>query len=558
MTESRVPWRRSLLVRLFGVGALIALVAVAAATWATVRATTVAVREQQQDSLHTDARIYDELVGYAAVHSSWRGAADLVRRLARDADRQVSVTDESGRVLVDSEGERGRREPARARARLDPLDVDPVLLAPSDRDVIDAAEPLPTTCAAGAGCRPWVIEPPGVVDSRVLGDGVLAPSEQFTPSDGGTTAVDRCLRRAGLPAAAKVTIGFAVVVDYRRGHDRVAQCAADVRRSWYAGAVAPPGLLFVSGEASSADVFWDLSRGSQVRIGLLAGGVLLVTLLLCLALASSVVRPLRRMATAAHRAGDGDLSVRVPHRRRDEVGEVARAFNRMADRRQQLEEARRRMVSDVSHELRTPLANVRGWLEAAQDGIVEPDRRLLDSLHEETLQLQRLVDDLHDLARGDAGELRLEPVEVEVAAFLEQVAESFRGAAEAAGVEVRVEAAGAGVVDADAVRLRQAVANLVANALRHTPSGGVVTLRGGAGRLEVADTGEGIPAADLPHVFERFRRADDSRSRATGGSGLGLAIVRQIVEAHGGTVGIDSEVGRGTTVRLELPTHTAS
>jgi two-component system sensor histidine kinase BaeS len=381
------------------------------------------------------------------------------------------------------------------------------------------------------------------------------PTDQMLPRKWRTLLgdVDACLVRAGLPRARSLTGDFAVLVPYGHHHAAVADCADRARRSWYAGHVAAPALLFVSGDEGTAEVFWDLSRGSQLRIALLASGVLLVTLLLCLLLAGSVVRPLRRMAVAAHRAGDGDLAVRVSHRRHDEVGEVARAFNRMAERRQQLEEARRRMVSDVSHELRTPLANVRGWIEAAEDGLVKPDDRLLASLHEETLHLQRLVDDLHDLALGDAGELRLEPVEVEAAVFLDQVADAFRAAAGAAEVAIRVETEPGAVVHADPVRIRQAVGNLVANALRHTPPGGTVTLRCRDDVLEVADTGAGIPAAELPQVFERFRRADTARSRATGGSGLGLAIVRQIVEAHGGTATIHSVEGRGTTVRLTLP-----
>jgi two-component system, OmpR family, sensor histidine kinase BaeS len=543
MDDARVPWRRSLLVRLFGVGALIAVVAVVAATWATVRATTVAVREAQQDSLHTDARIYDELVGYAATHPSWSDARALVRDLAREADRQVTVTDAAGRVLVDSTGDRSPRTPVDARATLDPLAVDPVLTTGSVADAV--TEPAPTEqqiCAAP--CRTWTVAPTGVVDARV---------RPVTGADRAKARVATCLRRSGLPTADGMTPAYGVVVSFRRDHGRVAACADQARRSAYADVVAPPALLFVSGDEGSAEVFWDLSTASQVRISLLAGAVLLVTVLLCLLLAGSVVRPLRRMAVAAHRAGDGDLDVRVPDGGRDEVGEVARAFNRMADRRQQLEEARRRMVSDVSHELRTPLANVRGWIEAAEDGLVEPDDRLLASLHEETLHLQRLVDDLHDLALGDAGELRLDPVGIEVVELLDQVAESFRGASEAAGVAVRVEVEPGAQVRADPVRLRQAVGNLVANALRHTAAGGVVTLRGGVGVVEVTDTGAGIPADELPHVFERFRRADPARSRATGGSGLGLAIVRQIAEAHGGTATVASVEGVGTTVRLELP-----
>jgi two-component system sensor histidine kinase BaeS len=278
-----------------------------------------------------------------------------------------------------------------------------------------------------------------------------------------------------------------------------------------------------------------------------------VTLLLCALLAATIVVPLRRLSAAAVRAGEGDLAARVPQGRRDEIGRLARAFNQMADRRQQLEESRRRMVSDVSHELRTPLANVRGWVEAARDGVVEPDRALMDSLLEESLHLQRLVDDLHDLALADAGELRLEPEPVDLAVFLAQVATSFGAAARAGDVTLALECAAGAEVLADPVRLRQAVANLVANALRHTAPGGRVVLAGAPGSLSVRDDGEGIAAEELPHVFDRFRRVDPSRTRSTGGSGLGLAIVRQIAEAHGGTVSATSEPGVGTEVVLSLP-----
>ncbi|WP_121256361.1 sensor histidine kinase [Nocardioides ferulae] len=554
MNDVRVPWRRSLFFRLFGLGTLIALVAVAAATWATVRATTVAVREAQQDSLHADARIYDALVGYAATHAAWAGAEALVDELAREADRQVSVTDLRGRVLVDSARQPGRRPVARARARLDALDVDPVLVselgsaAPAELVPGPVSEPVDGPCAGD--CRVWTVDPPGLLDGRVDPDAGAADGRVDPRVE---RRLARCLARAGLPPPVGVTRNLGVLVDFRRGHVSVERCAGEARRVAYRGEVAPPALLFVHGEEGSAEVFWDLSRDSQTRIVLLAGGVLLVTSLLCLLLAGSVVRPLRRMAVAAERAGDGDLSVRVSDRRGDEVGAVARAFNRMADRRQQLEEARRRLVSDVSHELRTPIANIRGWLEAAQDGLADPGPPLLDSLHEETLHLQRLVDDLHELALGDAGELRLEPVEIDLGVLLDQVAASFRGQADAVGVVVDAVSEPGAVVLADAVRLRQAVGNLVTNALRHTPAGGSVRLRGRTGTIEVTDTGEGIPATELPHVFERFRRVDTARGRSTGGSGLGLAIVRQIVEAHGGSAEIESRPGEGTTVRLRLP-----
>jgi len=549
---TRVPWHRSLVVRLFALGALIALVAVVAATWATVRATTVAVQEEQQESLHADAQTYDALIGYAATHRSWSGAQALVDRLARGHDGTVTVTDTSGLVLLTSGSGSASLSPDDARARLDPLDVDTALLDTSDRgavaeqDVI--AAPCDTPVTGARDCRPSVVSSTLALDPRVQGPFTRDKDDAAYRSV--AQRVDACLARAGLAATvSRVTVDLDVVVSLG-GHRRViAGCLDEALRTVLSPYVAPPALLHVAGEGSRAKVFWDLSGRNQTRIALLAGGVLLVTLLLSALLAATIAGPLRRMAVIALRAGDGDLEVRVPDRRKDEVGQVARAFNRMADRRQELEEARRRMVSDVSHELRTPLANVRGWVEAAQDGVVAADQQLLASLHEESLHLQALVDDLRDLSLGDAGELHLEPQAIELQEFLDQVATSFRVTA---GVALAVSVEPGARVEADPLRLRQAVGNLVANALRHTAPGGRVTLRGSPGTITVADTGEGIPADELPFVFDRFRRVDPSRSRATGGSGLGLAIVRQIAESHGGTATVRSTLGEGTEVTLHL------
>jgi len=546
----------SLSVRLFLLGAVIALVAVVAATWATVRATTVAVHEEQQESLHADAQTYDALVGYSATHRSWSAAQPLVDRLARQHDGQVTVTDTTGRVLVSSSDEATSDplDPGQARARIDPLDVDTTLLAtagPLQQE--PSAGPVDTPCTGAtvpSDCLDAFVAPTLALDSRVrtldgpAGDAIY---EGLGPK------VNACLERAGLAPSATVLRSLSVSVPYADHQRRVERCLDDGLRAVLTPYVAPPALLHVTGAGSSAEVFWDLSGHNQRRILLLAGGVLLVTLLVCALLAATIVVPLRRLSAAALRAGDGDLSARVPEGRRDEIGRLARAFNRMADRRQQLEEARRRMVSDVSHELRTPLANVRGWVEAARDGVVDADQELMGSLLEESLHLQRLVDDLHDLALADAGELRLERQPVELRTFLEQVATSFQAAAREAGLTLAVDCSRAARVVADPVRLRQATTNLVANAIRHTPAGGRVTLGGRDGEVEVTDTGEGIPADELAHVFDRFRRVDPSRTRATGGSGLGLAIVRQLAEAHGGTASARSEVGRGTTVTLSLP-----
>ncbi len=545
-----MPWRRSLFVRLFALAAVIVVIAVAATTWATVNATTVAVRENQQESLHADAQAYDQLVEYAATHRSWEGAASLVRDLAGDAGHPITVTDPAGRVLIDSEGRTATRSPSQARATLDALDVDTVLREPFELEEV-VAEVAPVDCGSARDCAFYAVTPTRAVDSRVRSPyGTDTPTSEWRKVE---RRVNRCLRAEGLPAAIGVQLDFRVLVHDTGDHAVVvARCADEARRLSLAPYVAPPALMFGGDDDARADVLLDLSGASQARIGLVAGAVLAVTLLLCALLAASIVRPLRRMALVAQRAGDGDLRARVPVRRHDEVGEVGVAFNRMAERRQADETARIRLTSDVSHDLRTPIANVRGWLEAAQDGLVETDRALLDSLHDETLLLQRLVDDLRDLSLGDAGALALEPEALDVDDLLGQVVRSFSAAAEAAGVRLSTTASPGASVHADPVRLRQALGNLVANALQHTAPGGGVVLHGDPDRIRVVDDGEGIPVEDLPHVFDRFRRVDRARSRSTGGSGLGLAIVQQIVDAHAGTVSIESELGVGTVVTVRL------
>jgi two-component system sensor histidine kinase BaeS len=269
------------------------------------------------------------------------------------------------------------------------------------------------------------------------------------------------------------------------------------------------------------------------------------------------VRPLRAL-TAAARYPAGQHP-RVTVRSKDEIGVLAEAFNDLSARRERAEEQRQEMVRDVAHELRTPLTNIRAWLEASEDGLAGPgsDPALASALLREALQLQHMIDDLQDLAAADAGEMRLNREPVRVKDLLDQVATAHEGAAESAGLTLRSRTIGDPVLVADAVRLRQALGNLVANAVRYTASGGSVTVRaeqdGDDVVFEVADTGSGIAEADLPHVFERFWRADKSRTRDTGGSGLGLAIVRQIAELHGGGAAVESALGRGTSFTLRIP-----
>jgi signal transduction histidine kinase len=279
-----------------------------------------------------------------------------------------------------------------------------------------------------------------------------------------------------------------------------------------------------------------------------------LALLLAFALSGRILRPVSELTSAAHRMRQGDLDVRVTPRGDDEIARLARAFNEMAERLGQTERTKRQMVSDVAHELRSPVTNLRCGLEAIQDGLAAPDRERIDGLHSETLLLQRLIADLQDLALADAGGLALERQSVDVA---ETVRRALGPDAGGASVCVAIDP-GAARMSADPGRLEQMLRNLISNARRHTPQDGRIDIRAtrdeGHVRIAVADTGCGIPPEHLPHVFERFYRADPSRDRATGGAGLGLAIARRLAEAHGGTVTAASDgVNRGATVTISIP-----
>jgi two-component system sensor histidine kinase BaeS len=254
------------------------------------------------------------------------------------------------------------------------------------------------------------------------------------------------------------------------------------------------------------------------------------------------------------RAGDG--SARVMVRAKGEVGELGAAFNEMSEHLDRVERQRRAMVSDVSHELRTPLSNIRGWLEAAQDGVAELDPALTASLVEEATLLQHIVDDLQQLALADAGKLRLHPEPVDAADLVEQIATVYRAAAAAAGLVLTVEVTGRPYLDADPVRLRQAVGNLLANALRHTPAGGRVSLRAYADGddvlIEVADTGPGIAPQTRAQLFVPFERLGVEQTGLEG-PGLGLPLSKGLAEAMGGTLHLASTGGQGSVFHLELP-----
>jgi signal transduction histidine kinase len=319
-------------------------------------------------------------------------------------------------------------------------------------------------------------------------------------------------------------------------------------------------FLVLIGGAGCAGILWLLGQiqTSQPLSPLL----LLLTLVFGAALASALFSSLRRLALplgdlidAAGRAEAGDFSVRVPVRGPRELRALARAFNAMLERLEQTTTRRRDLLADVTHELRTPLTIIQGNLEGMLDGVYPADEAHLRPAFEEIHQLSHLIDDLRTLSLAESGTLQLnrEPTDLEVLA--EDVASSFRALADDESIHLAVEIVpGLPVLEIDPVRVREVLVNLTANALRHTPQGGHVTiaaLRDGSGdkiTVEVRDDGVGIPPDDLPLIFERFYKSKDS-----GGSGLGLTIAKNLVAAHDGEIHAESTPGRGTIIRFTLP-----
>ncbi len=268
-----------------------------------------------------------------------------------------------------------------------------------------------------------------------------------------------------------------------------------------------------------------------------------------------MTRPLDALVDASRRIERGDYTVRVPVSGGREMRSLTRAFNQMSEQLEASDARRRAFLADVTHELRTPLTVMQGQLEAIEDGVYEPDAERVASLLAHTRQMSGLVEDLHTISLAEVGGLRLELLPTDLAALNDEIVSAYAPAAQLAGIELRSDhSSDSVVVDIDGAATRRVLANLVANSMRHTPSGGTITLRSGpgesdvAGTVEVIDTGSGMDPALARRAFERFEKGPESD-----GSGLGLAIARDLVEAQGGTFELHSEPGHGTTVTLAFP-----
>lgn len=287
-------------------------------------------------------------------------------------------------------------------------------------------------------------------------------------------------------------------------------------------------------------------------------GAMLIAMLIAIILARTLIHPLQELTQAAQNIAAGELGQKVQVHSKDEIGQLATAFNQMSEEVAKSNQLRRQMTADIAHDLRTPLTVIAGYVESMRDGVLQPTTERLTLIYTEIEQLQNLVGDLKLLSMADSGELPLHPQAISPKSLLERAAAPFQHRADRQNIHVSIQADEAlPPIRVDEDRMMQVFGNLISNALRYTPSGGDIQLTAqqndGQVVLTIADNGSGIAAEDLPYVFDRFYRGDKSRTTEAGESGLGLAIAKALVEAHHGTITAKSAPGQGTAIDITIP-----
>jgi two-component system sensor histidine kinase BaeS len=562
---------------------------VAATAWVASREAAREVRAAVESDLEVEGAVYEELSFYALTNGSWQGVEASVASLADQYDERIALTTVDGEVIADSaEGAMLpdapvgyiapdspviRFEPDGALEGLEALveegmalaeelaeagvsfsmpdhdfglvypewsDSDPIAQAVVDRFFRKRIEG--NSLLEELGLRPELIE--ALRDDALELAGYLSDLDvRFRIVDSGGLPVVEW--DTGDPAAQQA------VGEYYS--DRPGIDLTDVLPVGIPEEAAEPALLFLGYPAESAvvptPIGWRVA-GAAALVGAIA-------VVLTVVVGRRILAPIGAITRSARRRSQGEVFEPVRVRGGDELAELAGAFNAMAAAVDEQDRLRRTMAADVAHELRTPLSNIRGYLEALQEGVADPTPEVLSSIHEEAMHLQRLIDDLQVLSLAEAGELPMDLRPADLGDVVAQAVAAHRPAAESAGVTLEVAVTGSVPVEVDRARMRQVVANLVDNALRHTPQGGVVSVatrfEGGHALLVVADTGRGIPAEHLPHIFDRLYRVDPSRSRNTGGTGLGLSIARELARAHGGDITADERPGGGARFTVRLP-----
>jgi signal transduction histidine kinase len=558
-------WSASLRVRLLLTLIVVVFVAVGTVAALASRVTASELQRYVDLDLQRNRHVIDALLEYYTQHQAGGDPQSIAREMRDIVGERVILTDDLGNVTGDSGDELlGRR-----------LGCDALVAA----------------VIVTAGHSPCLVAKTMALDGPALQDVPVAPAAPALPD----VPVEGTIALPPSDLTDRILF-FGVTTSDRVEFERQAI-------EFSSGAWAPlpaPNITIMRARGPGFDPIQTGFISTVNRSLLLAAGAAgLAALLLTAALSRRILGPVEALTAAARKMEKGDLSQRVTVRSQDEIGELARAFNAMADGLARIEQLRRHMVTDVAHELRTPLTNIRGYLEALRDGVARPDAPLIDSLHEEALLLNRLIDDLQDLALAEAGQLRLARRSIALGPLVEGAVSALRPALAGRGLAITLDLpADLPCADADAARVGQVLRNLLSNAITHTPRGGSITItattddrpptaedrglkiedssvsvdealssilyplssnllsivgRRSSVVIRVHDTGPGIAAEHLPHIFERFYRADRARARTTGGAGLGLTIVKQLVEAHGGCVWAVSAPGRGAMFAFTLP-----
>lgn len=317
------------------------------------------------------------------------------------------------------------------------------------------------------------------------------------------------------------------------------------------------GMAGMMGRSMAADL--DAAFREALNISLLWAGLVAVLAAVAVSFIISrhFTRPIHDMAGVTERIAEGDYSQRVAVKPGDEIGDLADSLNRMAASLEDTERMKRELMGNIAHELRTPLTTISGYMEGLADGVLTAEPATYELIKGEANRLSRLVDDLQRLSRAESGKEALDVIQLDLRTVAERVAARLKPQFDRKNVSLTVDISSDTGVRADADKLEQVLINLLDNSLLHTEGGGAVEVGASSAGPEtlvaVSDTGRGIPAGDLPYIFERFYRSDKSRSRESGGSGIGLTIVKSYVEALGGKVEVASAEGEGTTITFSLP-----
>ena len=513
-------WPTSLRARLALGGALLAIVSVAVTAWIVTETTSADLIGDVDELREAQSVILSDLSAYAALNSDWAGVEPLVDDLTERFGTRIALTTLEGVSLVDSDPESPL--PPAASAVIDP--ANPVFEIPPSEAFIGETE-LATAeierCLAERGI-------PAEIDVDEFGGVDILPLElpAFDPD------LEECFEEAIEEIEPRFFEEF--------GDPFVLEESA---------LSAEPTLLFL-GAGPQPSVDWWVVAGTATALVLLGS-------LAAAFMSGLLTRPLRSLAAAATRVREGDLSARVASSERSEIGRLGEAFNEMAGELERADERRKRFTSDVAHELRTPLTNVTSHVEAMIDGVETPEAETLETVRREVEQLSGLVDDLQQLALADEGQLRLNRFPVVLDDIVEAVTVGNGPRATASSINLSASGDAPAPIELDPRRIRQALDNVVANALAHTPGRGSVSVSVAQSdertTVTVADTGPGIPEEFIPFAFDRFARADEARGRTTGGTGLGLPVARELVRAHGGDIKIERPESGGTRVVIELP-----